>query len=243
MSEPLIERPSGACQLCRPPLDQRWRHAAPGRQICESCHEQLSDTLQDVGRRYYQLNPRPSGSGGAHDERGAPGFSSRPGGNLHIIAMRDTRSSTVAHIWVGGDGRIHSESEHPPLSVVSVLETEAYSVAELREYGHQPPGTVYELVRWLTVQLDWISRQTFIADFDAALRELQHQLQPVTGSPRIWISVCPNTITDAEDNTRNCTGNLFAPGDDATHIGCSTCGRRWGRPEWVELAAQRNTTA
>jgi hypothetical protein len=149
--------------------------------------------------------------------------------------MTDPRSSSIARTWRGADGRLHRESERPPLSVFGVLDTLAWEVAETRDFaaGHGQRD-VAGLCRWLDHQLDWVTREELVLEFDVELRRLVAQLRPVTGEPRIWIARCPNTI-DEGDHTRQCDADLFAPTGGSETIRCGGCGRRWPRWEWEDL--------
>jgi len=136
--------------------------------------------------------------------------------------------------WRGADGRIHAESQRPPLSVLAELFTLARHVAEARGLDGPMRLTVADISRWLDGQLDWVTRQAGVVAFDRVLRELTSQLRPLTGEPRPKrIGNCPNVIDEGE-TTRECKTPLFAPlrGDE---IHCRACGRRWPRDEWLSL--------
>jgi len=187
--------------------------------------------LGDISSRYDQLDSSPGGSAG--DGTPAPkGFGSKPPANLHIIVMRDPRSSTDAKVWVGGDGRVHAESERPPLSVYGVLDTWAWDVAEQRGVDSHGQSTVDGLCIFLDTHLDWITRQDAVKDFHADLRRLLSQLMPATGDKRIALARCPNSIDEGE-HTRDCGANLYAPTRGST-IKCGACGRGWTRDSWED---------
>lgn len=227
-----LARPTGACLTCKPPLGTRsWIRATDGYRTCDLCLDKLRDQLADIATRYAKLDVRPgvTGDGG----RGAPGFGSRAPASVHVISVMDPRSSAEAHVWVGGDGRVHRESERPPLSVYSVLETEARDVAERRQIGDVSWGNVYELTFWLDRHLDWITRQDTVVDFAENLRALLSQLRPLTGDPKQKpFSRCPNTTGDLV-----CDGPLYAPKASSSIIHCTSCGRDWEREkgEWENL--------
>lgn len=229
-------RPQGACVLCPPPRESRpWRLADPGYVTCSRCLDRLRERLDDIADRYLRLDPSPQhgGDGG----RDAPGFGSRSPASDHIIAMRDPRSSPDAYVWLGSDGRLHRESERPPLSVFSVLDTIAWEIAEARELSEGPSGLgVPDLVRWIDNHLDWLTRQPQVVEAAEALRRVQSQLKPVTGDPLIKVGVCPNTIDEGE-RTRPCRAPLFAPSDSSPDdtIRCPACHRAWSRSEWLKL--------
>lgn len=230
-----LGRPASACLTCALPRPGRgWRTADPSYRTCAACLDRIRDTLKDIVRRYLLLNPTP-GASGEHGTRGAPGFGTRPPASLHILAMRDRRSSPVARVWVGQDGRVHQESEKPPLSVHGVLETIAWDITEGR--GHEPPNPrhdIPQLARLIDVNLDWATRQPAITDLDQQLRALHAQLKPVTGDPgRRHIGICPVTVDEGE-HTRECGARLYAPlrGDS---IECGACGEVWPREKWLRL--------
>lgn len=204
-----------------------------GYRTCDACLDRIRDTLKDITRRYALLNPKP-GMSGEHG-RGAPGFGSRSPASDHIIAMRDRRSSTVARTWLGRDGRLHQESERPPLSVHGVLDTIAWDIAEQRSLdGPSDRADVPHLARYIDTNLDWATRQPTIVEVDQQLRDLVAQLKPVTGEPgRRHIGLCPNVLDEGEV-TRECGARLFAPlrGDA---IECGACRRVWPRSEWLRL--------
>lgn len=231
-----LARPTGSCLTCPPPLGTRsWKRATDGYRTCDQCLDRLRESLHDIAERYGKLDVRP-GSSGEMGSRGAPGFGSRAPASEHIIAMMDPRSSAEAHVWVGGDGRVHRESERPPLSVYSVLETEAFDIAELRGFDNPTCTTVQGFTSWLDTQLDWITRSEIVVDFAERIRELQSQLRPVTGDRRRQIGRCPNTVERGEESEA-CGSPLYAPTENAKDdtIRCRACGQDWPRTEWLRL--------
>lgn len=242
VSEPVQEAPSapsatppeGRCLLCPPPRGGRpWRRADEGYCTCNSCLERVRERLAEVGDRWAVLDPRPGAQGDDGTPR-PPGFGSRSPASDHVVAVRDWRSTRVARTWRGADGRVHRESQRPPLSVLAELFTLAQHVATARNMDGPAVLTVEKISAWLDGQLDWVTRQPGVVDFDRVLRELVAQLRPLTGEPRPKrIGKCPNTIDEGE-HTRECATPLFAPlkGDE---IRCWACGRRWPRDEWLGL--------
>lgn len=235
------ERPDWACLLHSYPSDGRnFARADDGYRTCNGCYDRLRDVLQDIPVRYAKLDARPGAntdSGG----RGAPGFGSRSPASDHVIAMRDPRSSRDAHTWLGGDGRLHLESERPPLSVYGALDTIAWDIAEQRDVdGPATNLPVADLCRFVDRHLDWLTRQMLVVEVRDQLRELQSQLRPVTGDPAPrHIGLCPNTVDDGE-HSRECGARLYAPlrGD---RIECRQCGREWPRTEWLRLGDMLET--
>lgn len=239
MSAPAQEAPTNVppesrCLLCPPPSEGRsWRRADGGYRTCSGCLDRVRERLAEVDARYAALSPRPGAQGNDGGPR-PPGFGSRSPASDHVVAVRDWRSSRTARAWIGADGRVHHESQHPPLSVLAELFTLARHVADARELDGPMRLTVAEIVRWLDGQLDWVTRQAGVVSFDRVLRELVGQLRPLTGEPRPkFIGECPNTIDEGE-HTRECGARLYAPhrGDE---IRCRACGRRWPRGEWLAL--------
>jgi len=231
-SDPAV-RPDWACLTHLPPTGTApWRQAHEGYRTCDNCLDLIRGRLTEIAKRYGRLDPSPGASGDG--SRGAPGFGSRPPASDHVIVMTDPRSSSVARVWRGADGRLHRESERPPLSVFGVLDTLAWEVAEARGFdGGHGQRDVAGLCRWLDNQLDWITREEMVVELDVALRRLVAQLRPVTGDPRRPIGSCPNTIDDGE-HTRECGTRLYAPllGDT---VACRACGRQWRSDEWMHL--------
>lgn len=227
-----IDRPSGSCLLCPPPREGRgWRLADRGYLTCEPCLTRIREGLKDISTRYNRLDPTP-GASGEHGTRGAPGFGSRAPASEHIIAMTDRRSSSVGRVWVAGDGRVHRESERPPLSVWAVLDTLCWSIAEEQGVdGPAPDASVYQLTRFLDMQLDWVTRRPMVIEVWRDLRGLLAQLRPATGDARAFIGLCPNLPEDAE---QECQARLYAPTRGDT-IRCGACRREWARPTWERL--------
>ena len=227
-----VDRPTGACLLCPPPQDEKpWRRADDGYTTCSRCLDRLRETLREIPALYQPLDPTPGAN--ADGTRGAPGFGSRSPASDHVIAMRDHRSSRDAYTWLGGDGKLHKESERPPLSAYSVLDTIAWDIAENRGIDGPGANTVHHLAQWVDNQLDWATRQPNIDEVAAPLRELLAQLKPATGERRAWIGTCPNTLDEGE-HTRLCAARLYAPLRGDT-IRCASCSREWPRAEWLRL--------
>lgn len=230
--------PSNRCLLHPPPRQGRsWRLADPSYRTCGDCLDRLREQLREVAARWAALDPRP-GASGDERSRGAPGFGSRSPGADVVIAMRDWRSSRSARTWVGSDGKVHRESERPPLSVEAELYTLAVHVADIRKMTGPAHLDVATIVAWLDGQLDWVTRQEGVVAFARVVRELRAQLRPLTGEPRPKrVGTCPNVlqIGGAEgEHTRECSAPLHAPLKSDT-IRCNACGRAWEREEWLNL--------
>ncbi len=217
-----IDRPGWACVLHQPPTGREWQPADDGHCTCWACADRLRQLLGDIRWRYLHLSSTPL----PHPYDGTPrppGFGSRSPGCDHIIAMTDPRSSAQAHVWVGSDGRVHRESEHPPLSVYSVLDTWATDIAERRGYPRRTHDSVFDVCVWLAAQLDWITRQADVVDFHTDLHLLDRQLKPVTGARSIPIGRCTT-----------CRTRLHASPQDNT-VTCNTCITTWTYKNWIKL--------
>lgn len=236
-----LERPQGSCLLCRPPLGTRsWRRAYSGHLTCESCEDKLSLDLREVADRYEKLDPRPSGMQAPDGMPRPIEFESRAPGSDYIIAMMDPRSSSVAKVWVAADRRIHQESEHPPLSVYTMLLCEVYDIAEQREMSlPNPCERVRHLTDWLLRHVEWVTRQDAVVEFREVVTLLNRQLRPATGErPRKPFASCP---------IDECDGPLYGPATiSSSMIRCHKCGQTWerGKPsadpnldEWEHLGA------
>lgn len=232
---PYAAQPADHCRLCSPPREGRpWRRSDPGYTSCSDCLDRLREHLAEVGARWAVLDPRP-GAFGEHGSRGAPGFGSRAPAVDTVLVMMDWRSSREARVWCGADGKIHAESERPPLSVPAELFTLAHFVADARRMSGPDPLDVPTIVRWLDTQLDWVTRQEGVAAFARVIRELRAQLRPLTGEPSPKrVGECPNVI-DEGAHTRECRAPLYAPLGGSDTIVCRTCSRKWPRPEWEDL--------
>lgn len=226
--------PANRCLLHAPPREGRpWVTADPGYRTCAGCLDRVRERLAEVRDRWEVLDPRPGAQGEAGG-RGAPGFGSRPPASDHVIAVRDWRSSRDARVWLAADGRVHRESERPPLSVLAELFTLARHVAGARRLDGPRVLSVAEIARWLDGQLDWITRQDGVGAFDRVLRELVAQLRPLTGEPGAKrVGTCPNTL-DTGASTVECGAPLYAPLRGDT-ISCRACTRDWTRDQWLEL--------
>lgn len=224
-------RPVDACLLCRPPAPgQAWAMSEAGYHTCRPCWQHLRRQLEDITSRYHRLNPRPGATADA-TMRGAPGFAASPAANLHIVAMRDWRSTPEARVWRASDGRVHTEPERPVLGVFAELHKIALGIIQARgfQHGHEQT-TVAGLCWWLDHQLEWITAQPSVAMFAGHLRRLLAQLKPATGDERYLVARCPNTI-DHGTHTAVCDAPLYAPRRGNT-ISCGACGREWPRDKW-----------
>lgn len=212
--------PPGACVAHRPPSPGKpWRRADPGYWTCTDCcnrlHEWLSPlTTDDRGHPdsipglYALLTAQP---GRAPAGRRAPGFQPRSPGNDHVICMRDGRSSRV----------LRSD----PHSVPGLLAEWVLQLMDTRDLSVPPARTVPAMTRFLDRHLDWITRQAWVADLHAELRELHHQLHAI-GAHRRPVGTCPG-----------CRSMLYAPVHGDT-IACwnPTCRKQWPRRDWLALA-------
>jgi hypothetical protein len=222
-----LERPVYACAVCPPPRRDNWVPAEPGIRTCLECKDQLGKDLEEIESRYAELDPAPARQPG-DGVQAKLGFGSKPPASDHIIAMRDARSSQVARVWVGSDGRVHREDQTPVLSVFGTLDIHAQDVAEGLGQDVHGCATVTALCDWLAGELDWITRHEMVAEFAADLGRLVRQLRPATGYKRYPIGRCPGV----EDEV--CEARLYVP-SDSEEISCGACGATWPRPVWEQF--------
>lgn len=197
----MTDRPDGACLTHRPPApDRAWRRADPGYRTCSECYDRLhallsvaaTETVErpdgssitlpaSIPGLYAALNPLP---GRADAERRGHGFGPRSPASDHVIAMRDARSVKL----LAGD----------PHSVAGVLGAWCALLAE--ERGMTPPGRgVLARSEFLDGHLDWLTRQDWVAELFAELREVHAQLRQVTGEPRSApVGHCFEQLADGE---------------------------------------------
>lgn len=192
--------------------------------------------LSEITTRYEKLSATPAGAQAPDGTPAPKGFESKAPANDHVIVMMDRRSSDIARVWVGGDGRVHRESERPPLSVYTTLLAEVYDVAERREMELPDPAyKVRHLTYWLDRHVSWLTTQDSVVDFAEVLRSLVRQLRPATGDrPKRPFGYCP--VRPNEDSNP-CGGPLFTPPVTSSIIRCPQCGHEWDhtKNEWVEL--------
>lgn len=245
------ERPSGACCLCPPLRGGGWVWADDRHATCSSCYDKLRELLAEIRERYLLLDPRPHAFT-THGGRTAPGYGSRAPANEHVVVLTDPRSSQVAKVWLGADGRVHAEQEHPPPSVPGELCTLAWSIAEHR--GVSGPGDrddVYDLVRFIDRHVAHITKYADLSlEASSVLRALVGALRPATGQARRRIGGCPAVVGQdevpdvpgepAEPTPVRCNTPLYAPlhGDSSDAIRCPTCGAEWSGERWRELGRQ-----
>lgn len=226
--------------MCPAPSDDRpWKQADESYRTCESCLKKIRKQLKDISERYGRLDITP-GAQGEVGSRGVPGFGSKPTASVHIICMRDPRSSSTSKGWIAGDGKYHKEPERPPLSVYNELETLAWEICERRGFDDGPDAQylvdVHSLCWWLDNQLDWMTRQADVAQLARTIRSIDTKLMPVTGDPRIFVAKCPN-ILDIDGKIGACDANLYYPTTgDVIMCGRPACGRKWESSQWDSKA-------
>lgn len=211
--------------------------------------------MGEIAERYLQLDPRPGATLG-YGSRGAPGFGSRSPASDHVISLRDPRSSPIARVWLGSDGRVHEEQVRPPLSVHGELCLLAWTTAEHRGVdGPSDRDDVFALLRFVDRHLDHITRHADLAvEAHETLRNLAGVLRPVTGDGTVWVGSCPNVVEQDEIPSQledagvpasdepipvRCDAPLRAPrlGDSIT---CAACGRVYPMDEWLSLGTAMN---
>jgi ribosomal protein L37E len=117
--------------------------------------------------------------------------------------------------------------------VFNELEGLAWEIIEARGYenGHGQ-SEVVDLIYWIDRQLDWVTRQETVGEFEMVVRTVNHKLMPLTGDPRIFVCKCPNPIDDGEKIVP-CGANLYYPRKgDTIACGNPDCRRRWRAHEW-----------
>jgi hypothetical protein len=249
-SDPL-ERPQAACVVCPPPRGNRaWTLADSRCATCGSCYDKIRERLAEVAERYLRLDACPAGSR-PPGSRGAPGFHPRPPGAVHVMAMRDPRSSQDARVWVGSDGRVHTESTRPALSVYGALNLLAWSIAEHRGVsGPDDRDDVYALLRFVDRHVGYVTRHAELAvETDQTLRDLVGALRPVTGDARRQVGTCRAEV-DPEEGAEQaepdeegvfyCGAPLFASVAfrEGEEVVCGACGARYPMDEWLALAEE-----
>jgi hypothetical protein len=235
---------------CPPPRGHAWTRADARYATCNDCSLALRARLTEIAKRYLLLDPRPGGSPGLDGGRREPGFGSRAPISVHVVSMRDPRSSQDAHVWVAGDGRVHQEQTRPPMSVHAALSTLAWSVAEHRRdingeaTGPGDRDDVFTLIRFIDGNVDYITRHAELAtEVDATLRALLAALRPVTGEARKRIGKCPVMVTPApteeipNPEQERCNATLFtSPKMNDDVVICQSCDSRWGMREWLPMS-------
>lgn len=239
-----LQRPFGACVLCPPPKGHAWVRADDRHVTCGPCYDRLRERLSEVAERYLLLDPRPGANPG-WGGRGSPGFVSRPPVSVHIVSMRDPRSSADAKVWLGSDGRVHAEETRPPLSTYGVLSTLSWTIAEHR--GVSGPGDrddVYALIKFIDVHVDYVTRSRELAvEVDQVLRGLLAGMRPVTGAGRRKIGPCPMMVERVPDDDIStepvkvrCDTLLFTSRKlDEDAVTCSGCGHSWQMSQWLTI--------
>lgn len=195
----------------------------------------MRERIAEIAERYLRLDPRP-GSSMEAGSRGSPGFVSKPPASVHVIAIRDPRSSQDARVWLGADGRVHREDTRPPRSVHGTLSTMAWSVAD--ERGVAGPGDrddVFALLRFVDANLDYLTRHAELAvEVDEGLRVLVSALRSVSDDRLRRIAKCPEMVTreDSDEKVR-CDTPLFGSWDSDV-VTCRGCGTSWSIGDWLD---------
>lgn len=207
--------------LCVTCTKQPPRRSTPGYLTCDRCVELIRECIQEIPD-LYAVVARPSSllPSVAPGARRGPGFSSRSPANDTTIVLTDPRTT-----WT---------EEQPYHNALIVLESWARMVRE--DVGQKPPvgpANITGEARLLVARLDFITRQAWVEDMWAELKETRAQLRahPACDEQerRRLIGPCPNLV-----DGRDCGAPLHAPlyGDT---VQCHSCDRRWPRPEWQHL--------
>jgi hypothetical protein len=206
------------CLICS--TAKKPRRAPDGYRTCNACSDRIRDALTEIPAQYARLTTVQALLPGSGDEgRRGPGFGSRSPARDVVIAVTDWRT-----VWAE-DQRLH----HPPSILHAWAQMVRHEVGEATLPGL--PACDVEAAL-LTRRLDHVTRQEWVADMWAELREVVDQLRTIAGEPRpLPVGRCPNIPEGAE---RECGTSLYVrPGTDT--ITCRVCGRQWERREWLHL--------
>lgn len=195
--------------------------APEGYQVCDRCVTRLRDTLDEITERWRRIVPTrallpvPQGL----DQRRTVGYASTPPGNMHVMAMRDARTTAVDP----GDVR----------SPLEVLHTWASAVRQWRAITAPRTATVDSEAGTLKFHLDFIVRHfpsPSLVLFAGELHEVCVQLRDVTDERRPpVVGHCTATV-DGE----TCTAPLRLP-EGGMVIRCPGCGAVYEGPALVRL--------
>lgn len=192
------------------------RPARDGGLTCWECVDTLTDLVSDIIEGYSKLDPKPGGGG--FGGRRAPGFRSQSPGDVHVMALRDSRTRP----------RFLGE----PHSAAALLPDWANAVREARGQLRAKGEPVGSAGHYLRVSMDWMTRQPWIEDFARQSRIVRGQLRRANGEP----SPRPQASCTAEvDDMAECGGPLFAPREGESVIQCPRCGVQY---DLVKLLTQ-----
>ncbi|RZQ59826.1 hypothetical protein [Amycolatopsis suaedae] len=209
--------------------------AAPGRQTCPRCGDQLAALLREIGDLYAVLDDPeqllPTTSGG----RGRPGYGSRSPAVDDLIVHTDVRTGETD---TGGPGAL------------AVVEQWARQIREDRSVDTPPDQmratvpagriTMTRELATLRFHWDWILAQDWVDAFADEMRAVRDQLVRARRLtvPVIRIGTCPITVMtvdrDADPITLPCSATLRVRLGD-TEIRCPACHTVWTRDRWHQL--------
>jgi hypothetical protein len=194
------------CVLCSP---RRPRLARDGGVTCWRCLDNVEALIVEVAQRYTKLDARPTSS--ISSGRRAPGFASKPPLVMHIAALRDPR--TVPESL----GDLHN--------AYAFLGGWLNRVREARDQSPVRPQGFVASAQYLIANLDWISRQPWIAAFHGELKVVISQLRAATGepNPRPMASCARPILDEGGEFVDWCNAPLFPPARDENVVRCPDC--------------------
>jgi hypothetical protein len=185
----------------------------------------LRDTLREIGERWWRIVPTTALLPAAHGirERHHAGYESMAPGNVHVMAMRDGRTTAA----VPGDLR-------SPLEVTFAW---ASRIRSWRLITPNRTATVDSEVTTLLYHLDWIVREfpaETLAMFAAELADVRAQLRAVTDEPPPpVVGHCDATVDQVP-----CGAPLRLPAG-GTSLRCPRCRARYDGVELVRIHQAR----
>jgi hypothetical protein len=195
--------------------------AAQGYLTCRPCAARLRQTLLDIPDRYATiLGPEALEPYRQDLGRRPTGFASNAPVSLHILALRDPRST-----W---------REPGDPHNALNVLWWWATQIRELR--GHTPPQhgpTVHSECGTLLFEWDWITRQALVTGLARDLRETAAQLahaMPGGEPPPHCVGTCTTILSDGI----RCKHPLYLP-KTGKKITCGGCGHTYNAADLITL--------
>ncbi|WP_410648180.1 hypothetical protein [Amycolatopsis sp. cmx-4-54] len=237
--------------------------AQHGYLTCDPCADTLRADLRELARSYPSLSAAPSG-GGASTGRGTPGFGSRSPARDSVIALTDRRTHSaedgdphsvleVLSSWADnvreevGLARPDEIDQRQGQLLVGWLDFTARQPwagrldtpldqlrAEITSQLGLKARTVGDEAAFLATWFAHMTRQYWVADFAAEVRELLSSVRTAIGAGerRIPVGTCPTPVgVDA----RPCGARLRVRADE-DWISCPKCRTRWPRTNWDELS-------
>lgn len=175
-------------------------------------------------------------------------FGSRPPCDLHVLALRDPRSST--------DACGPEDEKVPTLPVLTILGRIVARVDRTDVDGRlerRPAVTVNGACTWLYARRDWLAARDWVTDVWEALRALQGQLRGAWGDPAMRpVGTCRQLVDDdgalSESGPWRCAWPLHLPEQapramdepvQLPSLRCASCGWTYHGPDLVRLGRER----